>query len=63
MKRQVFFVGIGGFDTRSKLLSLHPSLLAEINTAISLFYAATEELQVENQVTTFSASDIDRTLN
>lgn len=63
MKRQVFFVGLGGFDVHNNLLADHPPLLSEINAAMSSFYAATEELQVSNSVTTFTASDFGRTLN
>lgn len=43
MKRQVFFVGIGGFDNHHNLLADHPPLLSEINTAMSAFYSAAEE--------------------
>ena len=61
-KRQVFFVSMGGFDTHDGLLSVHPGLLNTLGSALAAFYAATAELGVANQVTTFSASDFGRTL-
>lgn len=61
-KRQVFFVSLGGFDTHDGLMETHPNLLALLDEALSSFYAATVEMGVENQVTTFTASDFGRTL-
>ena len=61
-KRQVFFVSMGGFDTHSGLATVHPGLLTAVAQALSAFYAATVELGVANQVTTFTASDFGRTL-
>ncbi len=61
-KRQVFFVSIGGFDTHDGLAAIHPGLLTTVSTALSAFYQSTVELGVQNQVTTFTASDFGRTL-
>jgi uncharacterized protein (DUF1501 family) len=61
-KRQVFFVSMGGFDNHDGLATIHPGLLASVAQALSAFYAATIELGVANQVTTFTASDFGRTL-
>lgn len=61
-RRQVFFVSLGGFDTHSELATVHPGLLTNLANAMSAFYAATAELGVQNQVTTFTASDFGRTL-
>ncbi len=61
-KRQVFFVSMGGFDTHDGLATIHPGLLTSVAEALSAFYAATVELGVANQVTTFTASDFGRTL-
>lgn len=61
-KRQVFFVSLGGFDLHDNLLAQHPGLLTNMSDAISSFYAATAELGIANQVTTFTASDFGRTL-
>jgi uncharacterized protein (DUF1501 family) len=60
--RQVFFVSLGGFDTHDALLDDHPGLLAAVDNALASFYAATVELGVSQQVTTFTASDFGRTL-
>lgn len=60
-KRQVFFVSLGGFDSHDGLMSNHPALLAQLDSAMNAFYAATVELGVANKVTTFTASDFGRT--
>ncbi len=62
LKKQCFFCAIGGFDTHGDdQLYRQQELLGEISAAVSAFYAATVELGVANQVTTFSASDFSRT--
>jgi len=61
-KRQVFFVSIGGFDTHDGITEDHPVLMGQVGPALSAFYAATQELGVADQVTTFTASDFGRTL-
>ncbi|PHX84727.1 MAG: hypothetical protein CK538_10540 [Opitutia bacterium] len=68
LKRQVFFVQLGGWDTHAGQLvntdpvnGTHAGLLAQISQAVNAFYNATVELGVANQVTTFSASDFGRT--
>jgi uncharacterized protein (DUF1501 family) len=61
-KRQVFFVSLGGFDNHDGLATIHPALLTSVAQALSAFYAATVELGVASQVTTFTASDFGRTL-
>ena len=61
-KRQVFFVSLGGFDNHDGLAAVHPGLLTSVADAMSAFYAATVELGVASQVTSFTASDFGRTL-
>ena len=61
-ERQIFFVGMGGFDTHDGQNDDQPILLAQLSEAMSSFYAATEELGVANQVTSFTLSDFGRTL-
>lgn len=61
--RQVFFVSLGGFDLHDFLVAQHPGLLTAVNDALASFYAATVELGVDSQVTTFTASDFGRTLS
>jgi len=63
VKRQVFFVGAGGFDLHDDLLAGHPPLLSMVNGALHSFYRATEELGVSDRVTAFTASDFGRTLS
>jgi uncharacterized protein (DUF1501 family) len=62
MKRQVFFVATGGFDTHDNQLNDQPGLLGGISDAIAAFHAATVELGVANNVTAFTQSDFGRTL-
>ncbi len=61
-KRQVFFVSLGGFDNHDGLLTDHPVLMTKLGEALAAFDAATTELKVADQVTTFTASDFGRTL-
>ena len=61
VRRQIFFAGIGNFDTHSDQIALQGSLLAGISPALASFYAATQELGVSNSVTTFTMSDFSRT--
>jgi uncharacterized protein (DUF1501 family) len=61
VQRQIFFCGIGNFDTHSDQLPLQASLLAGISPALAAFYQATQELGVAGQVTTFTMSDFART--
>ncbi len=61
--RQVFLVGMGGFDNHDGLLGSHEELLAQVDFALDSFYRATVEMGVADQVTTFTASDFGRTLS
>jgi uncharacterized protein (DUF1501 family) len=68
LKRQIFFVQLGGWDTHAAQLDnttptvgTHAGLLMQISQAVDAFYKATLELGVSNQVTTFTASDFGRT--
>jgi len=63
LKRQVFFVSLGGFDNHNSLMTDHPKLMTQLDGAMRAFYAATVELGLANQVTTFTASDFGRTLS
>ena len=64
--RQVFFVQLDGWDTHAAqnadVPSGHPSLLGQLSQALDVFYAALVELGLENQVTTFTASEFGRSL-
>lgn len=62
VKRQVFFVSLGGFDNHDYLMTDQPPLLAKVNEAMGAFYRATVEMGIASQVTAFTASDFGRTL-
>jgi uncharacterized protein (DUF1501 family) len=61
LKRQIFFVSMGGFDTHSGQLPQQDSLLNDLNQSLAAFYQATVEMGVANSVTTFTLSDFSRT--
>ncbi|HNR91058.1 MAG TPA: DUF1501 domain-containing protein [Dokdonella sp.] len=61
MRRQIFFVGIGGFDTHDRQLEDHAAQLGELDGALAAFHAATVELGIDDAVTTFTASEFGRT--
>lgn len=69
VRRQVFFVSLGGFDHHDGLISGHAGadgkggLLKTVNDAMYSFYKATEQLGIADKVTTFTASDFGRTLS
>lgn len=63
MKRQIFFLGIGGWDTHGNQLIDHAERLQQVNDALNSFYDATVELGVADTVTTFTASEFGRTLS
>ena len=64
MKRQIFFVSIGGFDTHSNQMVAngHAALLTQVSQAMKAFYDATVELGLADKITTFTLSDFGRTL-
>ncbi len=68
LKRQVFFVQIGGWDLHAsqvdptnQIMGAHASLFQQVSQGLNAFYNATVELGVPNQVTSFTASDFGRT--
>jgi len=61
VKRQAFFVTLGGFDTHGgDQPQQQAGLLEEVSEAIGAFYDASIEMGVANQVTTFTQSDFCR---
>lgn len=60
--RQVFFCGLGGFDTHGSQAYTQYDLLQQVSKAVSAFYNATVEMGIADQVTTFTLSDFGRTL-
>jgi uncharacterized protein (DUF1501 family) len=61
MKRQIFFCSVGGYDTHGDQLTGQANLFTELSQALNAFYAATVQLGIASQVTTFTASDFGRT--
>jgi len=62
MGRQVFFVGMGGFDTHDNQAADLTGLQGQYAQAIASFYQATIDMGVQNDVTLFTASDFGRSL-
>ncbi len=60
-KRQIFFVGLGNFDTHSNQMPTQANLLAQLSPALKAFYDATVALGVSSAVTTYTLSDFGRT--
>lgn len=74
VKRQIFFVSLGGFDNHGDqfkgsnnaatpiLSGLHADLLKQLDQALAWFYNWTVSQGIANSVTTFTGSDFGRTL-
>ena len=63
VKRQVFFVSLGGWDTHDFQNTTQPNLLAKVAHALAYFDAALADIggiDRRAQVTTFTASDFSR---
>ncbi|HEX8735790.1 MAG TPA: DUF1501 domain-containing protein [Pyrinomonadaceae bacterium] len=63
MSRQIFFVQLSGFDHHSNQIGNHDSLLTQVSKAIKAFYDEMVVQGAASQVTTFTMSDFNRTLN
>lgn len=62
MRRQTFFVQFGGWDHHDEVLVNMGNMAPVISSAVAAFYSALEEINEQNNVTLFSASDFGRTL-
>lgn len=63
VRRQVFFVSLGGWDTHNTQNGVQPNLLAKVAHALSYFDGALASIggiDRRSQVTTFTASDFGR---
>jgi len=62
--RQIFFVQVGGYDTHQSMLGDHNNLMGELSEALLAFRNALKDPQLDvfDNVVTFSASDFSRTL-
>lgn len=63
VKRQIFYVQIGGFDTHTNQVGNQATLLTQMSQAMRSFYDEMVAQGTENSVTTFTLSDFGRTLN
>ena len=61
-KRQIFFVQFGGWDHHDDLLSKQQGMYSVLSNALSQFNTVMNEINMANQVTTFTASEFGRTL-
>ena len=62
MRRQLFFVELGNWDTHSNHLQQHGENLTALASGLFSFQRTLQELGVENSVTTFTFSEFNRTL-
>ena len=62
LKRQVFAVQLGGFDTHADQINKHPALLRQLSLAMDKFYRAIDSFGLASQVNTFTLSEFGRTL-
>lgn len=65
LRRQIFFVNMGSFDTHDDQKSRHADLMAQLSHGVSYFDGVLGNLNGTNmrdEVTTFTASDFGRTL-
>ncbi|WP_347332866.1 DUF1501 domain-containing protein [Marinimicrobium locisalis] len=62
VKRQVYFVGFGDFDTHGDQNNRQPALFQQLSEAMGAFNSAMDELQLADQVTAFTMTDFGRTL-
>ena len=61
IKRQIFFVSLGGFDTHTNEVNVQQTLFGQLSPALKAFYDATVQLGVASNVTSFTLSDFGRT--
>lgn len=59
---QTFFVQQGGYDNHDNNIEDHGELMSTLDAAVGSFYSALEELEIENDVVIFTASDFARKL-
>jgi uncharacterized protein (DUF1501 family) len=61
LSRQIYFCSLGGFDTHQGQVNTQSTLLTQVAQAMKAFYDATVELDLPQDVTTFTLSDFGRT--
>ena len=63
VRRQVFFVSMGGFDTHDSQTMLLPGLFSQLSQALAGFQSAVDQVGEASRVTTFTHSEFGRTLS
>lgn len=63
MTRQIFFVATGGFDTHGDQIGPQAQLLGDVSASMKGFQDALESINMGSAVTTFTASDFNRTFD
>lgn len=63
VKRQMFYINFGSFDTHAYQLGGQLDLLTQVNNALSEFYGTLSALGYADQVVTFTLSEFGRTLS
>ncbi|QIA65042.1 DUF1501 domain-containing protein [Vibrio astriarenae] len=61
-QRQVYFVGLGGFDTHANQLEDHAVLMSTLSQSLAAFNQSMEESGLSDNVTTMTMSDFGRRL-
>jgi uncharacterized protein (DUF1501 family) len=61
-QRQVFFVGLGSFDTHANQLAYHATLLSQLSSNLNTFALNLQAMDVFNNVAILNLSDFNRTL-
>jgi uncharacterized protein (DUF1501 family) len=62
LKRQTFFVSLGGFDLHNGMASMHGELLQQVGDAMAAFQSAMNGAGLGDAVLSFTASDFGRAL-
>ncbi|ASF46801.1 DUF1501 domain-containing protein [Methylovulum psychrotolerans] len=62
VKRQVFYVVQGGYDTHDDQPNRHNALINDLSAAVAAFHSTMDEFGIGNGVTSFTLSDFGRTL-
>jgi uncharacterized protein (DUF1501 family) len=60
--RQIFFVGLNGFDTHNDQLNRQAPLLADLSASLAGFHQSTVQIGQSDNVISFTLSDFARTL-
>lgn len=61
-RRQVIFIGVGGFDNHSTLRTFHDRLLQHLNNAVAAFMEFLDAYSLGDNVVMFTESEFSRTL-